>query len=444
MRAFRSPYLRAVSRATRTARAFSFVRQVLPRAIVLAAVLILLSLLLTRRLPVGGPAYILYWTYDTLFLPAKSYAFTRHYPFSLIWWGVIVTLSLLWLASQVSRLLSDRSAAQMAYLSWGRWFVAQRHLRRPIVGLSRRLRLDPRLLEALVTRERESAFQKLWGTAPGTSMSGARLATLSVLWADLQNLHHPTPILRLQTCTVLLDALTAVTLYREEDRRAAAYIGTGLQRTLQALLPAGADAPSPVVQLTTLESVMGAIVQLAAMQDSTRSNDGLRDSLRTMVEAHNAFLSRFTRELEEQLRPRRIRLRGASANQSWADLDAETAQGLGEAVAAFSLATAVAVADPVLALQSVDCRDTLTLLVDTMGDDAVPAVWCAYVAGLPRSQDYRAAEVCAALRAAGDRASWEIALATQAGPLRSSVFELIDLRVSLAEQAAGPISEGGK
>jgi hypothetical protein len=50
----------------------------------------------TRALPDKNVGHILYWIHDHIFLPIKGYTYTLFYPHSIGWWGMILTVAVLW------------------------------------------------------------------------------------------------------------------------------------------------------------------------------------------------------------------------------------------------------------------------------------------------------------------------------------------------------------
>jgi hypothetical protein len=59
-------------------------------------------IIITRALPKEGVGSIFYWIHDHIFLPIKGYTYTLFYPFSLSWWGPILTALLLWLIAYLT------------------------------------------------------------------------------------------------------------------------------------------------------------------------------------------------------------------------------------------------------------------------------------------------------------------------------------------------------
>jgi hypothetical protein len=59
-------------------------------------------IIITRALPKEGLGLIFYWIHDHIFLPIKGYTYTLFYPFSLSWWGPILTAIFLWLIAYLT------------------------------------------------------------------------------------------------------------------------------------------------------------------------------------------------------------------------------------------------------------------------------------------------------------------------------------------------------
>lgn len=59
-------------------------------------------IIITRALPKEGIGSVFYWIHDHIFLPIKGYTYTLFYPFSLSWWGPILTALFLWLVAYLT------------------------------------------------------------------------------------------------------------------------------------------------------------------------------------------------------------------------------------------------------------------------------------------------------------------------------------------------------
>ena len=59
-------------------------------------------IIITRALPKEGIGSVFYWIHDYIFLPVKGYTYTLFYPYSLGWWGPILTALFLWLIAYLT------------------------------------------------------------------------------------------------------------------------------------------------------------------------------------------------------------------------------------------------------------------------------------------------------------------------------------------------------
>jgi hypothetical protein len=59
-------------------------------------------IIITHALPKEGIGSIFYWIHDHIFLPIKGYTYTLFYPFSLSWWGPILTALFLWMVAYLT------------------------------------------------------------------------------------------------------------------------------------------------------------------------------------------------------------------------------------------------------------------------------------------------------------------------------------------------------
>ena len=59
-------------------------------------------IIVTRALPREGIGQMFYWIHDHIFLPIKGYTYTLFYPFSLSWWGPILTALFLWMVAYLT------------------------------------------------------------------------------------------------------------------------------------------------------------------------------------------------------------------------------------------------------------------------------------------------------------------------------------------------------
>ena len=127
-------------------------------------ILILLTALIVairlELLPKQGIGAFLYRLHDTLYLWLKGYTYTRFYPNSLIWWGIILTILFLILLS----LFIDRSLIKEPHIRFIRYCMKRHRLHHFIIQgsyLLRRLGIRPYLLQKVAYQEWEKAIIQL-------------------------------------------------------------------------------------------------------------------------------------------------------------------------------------------------------------------------------------------------------------------------------------------
>jgi hypothetical protein len=350
-------------------------------------------------------------------------------------------LALLWLVSEISKLTTDRSVARGLYLAWGRGVIYRRRLRALLVGAARKLPFESRLLNAFVDRERLTAVENLWARHPGRNPNGGAVATLTVLWAELQVIHHHTPADRMRVATETMDALTGIAV-RDPERRGAVALAETIRRTLGSVgaeAGAGARRAGGWGSMAALASAMDRLA--AAVCVDAAATDPQVIALVEEAEIHDRRLAQTAETLEARLRPARRRAVGATI-ADWAGTGQAEVALIGAAAASLALATAAWARLPALAQRCVDHQEMLVLLLDALDAGADDVGWQAYIQNLPRTQDYRTCAALLAAQAAQQGSAWDRALPDRHDGLRPQVFELVGLRTLLAEQAAGPAGDG--
>ncbi len=120
-----------------------------------------------QLLPKSGAGYYLYWVHDQVFLPIKGFTFDRFYPYSLVFWGPLCCLLILWAIS----FLMPRPILQRLQT-----LLARKAVYRPILHpflvraarWSRKIGIKPTLLTTVVHHERETALHTLASQAMET------------------------------------------------------------------------------------------------------------------------------------------------------------------------------------------------------------------------------------------------------------------------------------
>ena len=169
-------------------------RSRIPRRLLLVAsistfIVIPAFIMISRLLPRQGAGYIFYWIHDHIFLPLKGYTYTLFYPYSLSWWGPILTALLFWLIAYLTMVsfIKDPHA-------WVLRKVVCRTKRHPVlVKTSRWLkkwRMEPVLLKEVTHLERERALHQLLGVplSQPAETPVSRVVYLTRLHIDLMTL----------------------------------------------------------------------------------------------------------------------------------------------------------------------------------------------------------------------------------------------------------------
>jgi hypothetical protein len=114
----------------------------------------------TRILPREGAGNVFYWFHDHIFLPVKGYTYTLFYPFSLSWWGPILTVALVWVLAylamvsitrdphaQVLRLVVRRNSRHRFLIKTTQWL--------------RKWKMEALLLKEIAGQERLKALNRI-------------------------------------------------------------------------------------------------------------------------------------------------------------------------------------------------------------------------------------------------------------------------------------------
>lgn len=202
---FRSPLLRALPQSSRNPNRQNSLRRLLALMPVLLLFLIPVVLVKWRLLPGSGLG--LYWLHDHFYLPLVGWTWTRFFPWSLIWWGALLSLLAFWLFAYLSGgsplrhfhlrfalLLTSRPWARTALLKSEIWLLRYRPFSRLLLLAARRhaefalISLRPRDRAELSPEDRAAAGAQV--------LFFIRLATLEgredsdcldalILWARL-------------------------------------------------------------------------------------------------------------------------------------------------------------------------------------------------------------------------------------------------------------------
>ncbi len=117
-------------------------------------------IIVTRALPREGIGQMFYWIHDHVFLPIKGYTYTLFYPYSISWWGMFLTVLVVWVIAYL--LMTSFTKDPHIYVLRR---VVRRNVRhRILVKTSKWLkkwRIHPVLLKAVTNMERKNALNNL-------------------------------------------------------------------------------------------------------------------------------------------------------------------------------------------------------------------------------------------------------------------------------------------
>lgn len=115
----RSPLLRPLARPTAAGRWGRIIRRSMAWAAIIGGATWLIWAVRSQSLGSGWLADTLYLIHDAIYLPIKGYTFTLLFPTSLAWYGLILTIGLIWL----SFFVADRSWVRRPHLALLRLLV---------------------------------------------------------------------------------------------------------------------------------------------------------------------------------------------------------------------------------------------------------------------------------------------------------------------------------
>ncbi len=219
------------------------------------------------------PLYLLYWAHDFLYLPAKAYTFTLQYPWSWIWWGSLIAISL-FVASEFARAASK-----------ARWLHLER-TQRAVVDRARSasLRTWLQLLYQLLGRtepphlelvlEDQLARQPLRTGRQVASSDGERYSALEAL-RSLALLRAEVALDRLEGREGLTHAAGGLCEWMVWS--ALGYGGRSGSRGLELVEPA--DARSQLEELRPVRELVAGLVRGLETEEHASPGGALRDLL---------------------------------------------------------------------------------------------------------------------------------------------------------------------
>jgi hypothetical protein len=118
-------------------------------------------IIVTRLFPKESEAgKIFYWLHDHLYLPIKGYTYTLFYPFSISWWGPVVTILLVWLIAYLSMI----SVTRGFHVHVLRRVIKRNNKHRFLLHTTKWLQkwgFGALLLKEVAKQEREKSFKRL-------------------------------------------------------------------------------------------------------------------------------------------------------------------------------------------------------------------------------------------------------------------------------------------
>jgi len=178
---FNSPLLKAMPQQAKRTRGRTLLRIL---TVLFWATLISVPILLVtfQSLPKTGVGNTLYWLHDHIFLPIKGYTYLLFFPLSLVFWGAVLFMIILWLISY----LSPNPIFKRLQIFLTRK-VVQRKLLHPLLiktaGKLKKWRLKSELLIEVTAEQRKKALNRL-AALPLTEMD-RRVITSAVRLTQL-------------------------------------------------------------------------------------------------------------------------------------------------------------------------------------------------------------------------------------------------------------------
>jgi hypothetical protein len=444
--------------------------RLLRRVIILLSLLIAVTfpvvLIYTRTAPENAVGSWLYWFHDYVFLPIKGCTYTRHYPLSLILWGPIAFIIILWTISY----LSKTPLFRRLQIVFTRKAVRKKLLHPLLIKSAEKLKkwgFLPELLEAVTAGQREINLQ-YFAALPQQRIninSVAKTAYLTLLHTRLLTLppsavenHLTAAALWLETYSHLITRSTANPDHERINRLIAdmtAQIPSIVEPLLAYKTPhkleaakqkkAGFDALSLAVDLLYLVSLKSA--EIAGILLGTNIPSEKRETvvirrLAVSSASRRAFLDRNRSRLEN-----RSRLYYSVSLPT----EPELLSAMGRLSTLIALHLSALTHSPNVGLGFLETIETLDFVLhlweperpgrtaskEPSGQQRL--LWL--INGLPTSRDYRFSAELAQQEAVHQKEIWERSCkfsSEKEGPIREEDFDLARSRVRSLFHAAGP------
>lgn len=446
-----------------------FLRRILILLLLVIAIAVPIVLIFTRTVPETTIGTWLYWFHDHIYLPIKAYTFTFLYPLSLIFWGPVLFIFILWIISYLSK--TPIFKRMQIYL--GRKAVRRKLLHPLLIKSARRFKklgMKPELLEAITTEQREKALFHLAGLPLRQANREdrpiiTRASRLTRLHTHLLTLPPSTPN----------DHLHAAVYRLELDMRLRTrQIGTTGPDWLDHLISQTAaqvdDIIIPLLQYTTPHKLQAAKEKEARFDTQTLAVDLLylaslkNDDLAARVLGPNIPAAKrgsiIARRLADSTASRRAfldRTRGRLENRSHLYLGDSLAAApedlplIGRLSLLIALHLAALTGLPDVALGFIETIETLDFVLhlwqtetfDPRGSKEPTGqqrmLWLIH--HLPGPRDYRFCAELADRETKRHKEIWQLSRrfsGEEKGPIRKEDFDLAESRVRALYHAAGP------
>jgi hypothetical protein len=142
---FRSPFLQAIPQRVAGLSAQVLTRRWLSFLVTGSLVVLMVLAIQHRAFAVDGLFRWVYWLHDHVYLPIKGYTFTLFYPFSLLWWLLLIAA----LSVSLVSFLGLRASWRVPHVWFTRLMLENPGIHRWILGVGKALNRQGASLQAL-------------------------------------------------------------------------------------------------------------------------------------------------------------------------------------------------------------------------------------------------------------------------------------------------------
>lgn len=452
----------------RPARARSVPKRLLLILIVAGIIGTPIFIMVTRILPEAGSGHIFYWIHDHIYLPIKGYTYTLFYPYSLGWWGPLLTIIILWLIAYLAMVSFIRDP----HIYFLRKVVRRNTRHRILVRTSKRLKkwkMEPVLLREVASQERKKALHRLIAIPLSKADEGAgkRLVNLTLLHIHLITLPAVSRENLLEAVLCWHQAYLGLRARQQKNPgiEGLKTLTSQLAKEIETFMPhllnykdrkqltdameekASFAVSSVVLDLFYLASLHNNGLAEELLDTSTAANTNalkkaVASRLMASVTARQTILDE-TRTRLEKIRSREINpLAVKESKRFWPFLPDSKDNVLLPAVVQLALAIALDLAvladDVSIALGYMETMETLDFELNCLEPGILEDVPVVSLVGLPGPAAYR---LCAELLEGEIDAyekAWRQSAPARDGSITAGDFELARTRVRALYHAAGP------